>query len=47
MEFKSDTNLITDVKLALSAGTIWNKAPKLENDSEFEIFAGDTKAAVR
>lgn len=47
MEFTADTNLVTHVQLALSAGTIWNKAPKLEENSEFEIFAGDTKAAVR
>lgn len=45
--FKQEDNLLTDIKLALSAGSIWSKATHLDNDSEFEVYTTDTSAAVR
>lgn len=45
--FKEEDNLLTDIKLALSAGSIWSKATSLDDDSEFEIYTTDTSAAVR
>ena len=47
MNFKEDNSLFTKIKLALSSGTIWNKATDLDDDSEFEIYTTDATAAVR
>ncbi len=48
MEYKSENNLLTKVKLLLSQGSIWTKATSLNPDwSEFEITNNDATAAVR
>ena len=48
MKYKSDNNLLTQIKLNLNQGSMWTKATKLNPDwSEFEVTAQDTTAAVR
>lgn len=47
MKYPTKDNLITKIKLALKAWTIWTKASKLGKDSEFEIYTTDSTAAVR
>ncbi|NUJ97207.1 hypothetical protein HGA92_00275 [Candidatus Gracilibacteria bacterium] len=47
MQYPQENNLVTKVKLALKTGTIWTKAAKLREDSEFEIYTTDSTAAVR
>jgi hypothetical protein len=33
MDFIQDNNLITDIKLVLESGMIWNKAASLDDES--------------
>ena len=47
MNFIQDNNLITDIKLVLESGMIWNKAASLDDESWFEIYTTDSTAAVR
>ena len=47
LSYKEKESLITHIQLALKIGTIWTKAPKLEENSEFQIFSQDTTASVR
>ena len=47
MSFKEDNNLFTNIKLALTSWTIWNKATDLNDESSFEITTTDATAAVR
>lgn len=47
MEYKQENNLVTDIKLILESGMIWNKAASLDDQSEFEIYTVDSTAAVR
>jgi len=47
LNFKWKDNLNTFVKIWLTAGTIWTRATKLNEQSEFEIYTKDTIAAVR
>lgn len=47
MNYKQENNLVTDVKLILESGMIWNKAASLDEESEFEIYTVDSTAAVR
>jgi len=47
MDYTQDNNLITDIKLVLQAGMIWNKAADLDEESGFEIYTVDSTAAVR
>jgi hypothetical protein len=47
MDYKQEHNLVTDVKLILESGMIWNKAASLDEESEFEIYTTDSTAAVR
>ena len=47
MDFIQDNNIITDIKLVLESGMIWNKAASLDDKSGFEIYTTDSTAAVR
>ena len=47
MEFPEENNLITNIKLILESGMIWNKAANLDDESEFQIYTTDSTAAVR
>jgi len=47
MDYKQENNLVTDVKLILESGMIWNKAASLDENSEFDIYTTDSTAAVR
>lgn len=47
MFYKENSNLVTKVQLALINGTLWTKATKLSNTSEFEVLTTDSAAAVR
>lgn len=47
MTFKEENNLITKIQLALSIGSLWTQAAKLDDNSEFEVYTTDTTAAVR
>lgn len=47
MRFLEDGNLITQVKLALNMGSLWTKAAKLSEKSQFEVYTIDSVAAVR
>jgi len=48
MDYKSDNNLLTKIKLTLQNGNIWTKATKLNPEwSEFDISTEDATAAVR
>lgn len=47
MSYKEDSNLFTSVKIALDFWSIWTKATKLWEKSEYEIYTTDTVAAVR
>lgn len=47
LEYREDYNLFTDIKLALSIGSIWTQASKLDEKSEFEVYTTDSVAAVR
>lgn len=47
MEFIQNNNIITDIKLVLESGMIWNKAASLDDESGFEIYTTDSTAAVR
>lgn len=45
--YPQDDSLITRVRLALTEGSIFTQAVDLGDESEFEIYTGDTTAAVR
>lgn len=47
MEYTEDNNLVTQIALALNAGSLWTKAPNYDDDSEFEVYTTDMVAAVR
>ena len=47
MTFKENNNLFTNIRLALTSWTIWNKATNLDDNSDFEIYTTDATAAVR
>jgi hypothetical protein len=47
MRYKEKTNLFTNIKLALNVWSLWTKASKLGEKSEYEIYTTDTIAAVR
>lgn len=51
LKMKDDTGLFTRVRVALSSGEMWTKAPKLRefdgNRSDFEVETQGTVAAVR
>lgn len=47
LNFKQADNLNTLVKIGLQAWTIWTRATKLNDESEFEVHTIDTTAAVR
>lgn len=47
MDFPKDTNLVSNIKLFLQAGSIWTNATKLDEDSSFEIYTTDVTASVR
>lgn len=47
MTFKEENNLFTKIQLALSIGSLWTQAAKLDDNSEFEVYTTDTTAAVR
>jgi type II secretory pathway pseudopilin PulG len=47
MRYKEKTNIFTNIKLALNVWSIWTKASKLWEKSEYEIYTTDTIAAVR
>lgn len=47
MEYPEENNLFTSVKLALNVWSIWTKAAKLDEKSEFNIYTTDSVAAVR
>jgi hypothetical protein len=47
MDYTQENNLVTDIKLVLESGMIWNKAASLDEESEFEIYTVDSTAAVR
>lgn len=47
LEYPQENNLITDIKLVLESGMIWNKAAHLDDESWFEIYTTDSTAAVR
>ncbi|MDD3645937.1 MAG: FecR family protein [Candidatus Gracilibacteria bacterium] len=47
MAYKAENNLVTKIKLALNAGTLWTNATSLNDESEFNVFTADASAAVR
>ncbi|MFK7779608.1 MAG: FecR domain-containing protein, partial [Candidatus Gracilibacteria bacterium] len=47
LDFKGTDNLNTIVKIGLTAGKIWTRATKLNDQSSFEVYTTDTTAAVR
>lgn len=47
MRYTQKNNLFTNVKIILNMWNIWTKAPKLWENSEYEIYTTDTVAAVR
>ncbi|USN58476.1 MAG: FecR domain-containing protein [Candidatus Peribacteria bacterium] len=47
MEYTEDNNLVTQIALALNAGSLWTKAPNYDDESEFEVYTTDMVAAVR
>ncbi|MCP4523790.1 MAG: prepilin-type N-terminal cleavage/methylation domain-containing protein [Candidatus Gracilibacteria bacterium] len=47
MSYPTEDNLVTDIKLILQSGMIWNKAAKMDENSQFEIYTVDSTAAVR
>ncbi len=47
MKFVEDNNLFTSIKLALNVGSLWTKASKLSDKSDFEVYTTDAVAAVR
>lgn len=47
MRFPEEYNLTTQIKLALSVGSLWTKASKMSEKSQFEIYTIDSVAAVR
>jgi hypothetical protein len=47
MKFIEENNLFTSIKIALNVGTLWTKASKLSEKSEFEVYTTDAVAAVR
>lgn len=47
MRYIQKNNLFTNVKIVLNMWNIWTKAPKLWEESEYEIYTTDTVAAVR
>ena len=47
MSYSQENNLVTRIKLALLAGTLWTNASALDEDSEFDVFTADASAAVR
>ncbi len=47
MRFIEDNSLLTSVKIMLNAWSIWTKAVKLDDKSEFEVYTPNAVAAVR
>lgn len=47
LDFPKENNLITKIKVQLSAGDIWTRATKLDDESSFEIWTQDAEASVR
>ena len=47
LSYKKESTVFTNIQLALKIWTIWTKAPKLGENSEFQIFSQDTTASVR
>lgn len=47
MAYKAENNLVTKIKLALNAWTLWTNATSLNDESEFNVFTADASAAVR
>ena len=47
MKFVEDNNLYTSIKIALNIGSLWTKASKMSDKSEFEVYTADALAAVR
>jgi hypothetical protein len=52
MEFVSEDNLLTNIKLVLNSGELWTKATHLNSDdprgkSNFEVYTTDIAASVR
>ncbi len=47
MKYKEDKSIFTSIKLALNMWTVFSKAPKLDENSTFEIYTQDAVAAVR
>ncbi|MBW7955069.1 FecR domain-containing protein [Candidatus Gracilibacteria bacterium] len=47
MRFIEDNSLFTSVKITLNLGSIWTKAVKLDDKSEFEVYTPNAVAAVR
>jgi len=47
LDFPKENQLVSNVKLYLTAGAIWTKVTQLWDESDFVITNGETNAAVR
>ncbi len=47
MDYKSDDDLFTNIKIFLNSWKLWTKATKLAKESEFEVYTSDSVVAVR
>lgn len=47
MDYVEENNLYTTIKITLDMWSIWSKASKLADKSEFEVYTADAVAAVR
>ena len=47
MRYVEENNLFTNISIALNAGSLWTKAVKLADKSEFQVETPAAVAAVR
>jgi hypothetical protein len=47
MRYIEENNLFTSIKIALNMGSLWSKATKLADKSDFQVETPNAVAAVR